>query len=266
MEDIVEEVRSLSTQGIKEFQLIAQDLTYYGKDLYKEYKIAELVDRLADISGVEWIRLHYAYPNQFPIDLLPVMRRHPNVCKYLDIALQHSSNRMLQKMRRNITKEETTSLLQKIREEVPGIFLRTTMMVGHPDETDVDFEDLLDFAKDNRFERLGAFAYSEEEGTYSAIHYTDNVDAATKQDRLDELMSIQQNITEDIQAGLTGKTLKVIIDRKEDDYYIGRTQYDSPEVDCEVLIRKNYHLNISEFYNIHITGTQGFDLIGEPIL
>jgi ribosomal protein S12 methylthiotransferase len=262
IETIENEVKSLVNQGVKEFQLIAQDLTYYGKDLYRKYNLPELIDRISEIKGVEWIRLHYAYPAHFPLQLLKVMREKPNVCKYLDIALQHSSDSMLKKMKRDITKEETIRLLRTVREEVPGIYLRTTLMVGHPGETGKDFEDLLDFVKTMRFERLGAFTYSEEEKTYSAIHYKDDIPDKIKQQRMDELMSIQEKIARQINESKVGKTLKVIIDREESGFYIGRTEYDSPEVDPEVLIDKSQKLNIGDFYNIKITGTQSFDLLG----
>jgi ribosomal protein S12 methylthiotransferase len=262
MEALEEEVKSLVQSGVKEFQLIAQDLTYYGKDIYKKYNLAELVSRISEIKGVEWIRLHYAYPAHFPLDLLPVMREKSNVCKYLDIALQHSSDAMLKKMRRNITREETLQLLYKIREEVPGIHLRTTMMVGHPGETEQDFEDLLAFVKEMRFERLGAFTYSEEEGTYSAINYKDDVAEEIKQQRIDLLMSVQEEIAGQINAAKVGQTLKVIIDREESGFYIGRTEFDSPEVDPEVLVSKTKEPVTGAFYPVKITGTQSFDLLG----
>ena len=262
MEDIENEVRLLVKQGVKEFQVIAQDLTYYGKDLYKQYNLAELLQRISDIEGVEWIRLHYAYPAHFPIDVLPVMRTRDNICKYLDIALQHGSDAVLKRMRRNITREETVHLLHAIRETVPDIHLRTTMMVGFPDETSEEFAELLDFVREMRFERLGAFAYSEEEKTYSAQHYKDSISAKTKQQRLDELMRMQETIAAEIQEAKIGQTLKVIIDREEPDFYIGRSEYDSPEVDPEVLIDKNTPLTIGEFYPIRITATQSYDLLG----
>ncbi|GHT47340.1 ribosomal protein S12 methylthiotransferase RimO [Bacteroidia bacterium] len=265
IETIEQEVKSLVKQGVKEFQLIAQDLTYYGKDIYKKYNLAELVRRISDIAGVEWIRLHYAYPTHFPLDLLPVMREKENVCKYLDIALQHSSDAMLKKMRRNITKQETIQLLRTIREEVPGIHLRTTMMVGYPGETEEDYADLLDFVKEMRFERLGAFPYSEEEGTYSAIHDKDTVDKKIKQQRMDELMNVQESIAAEISEAKIGQTLNVIIDREDADFYIGRTEYDSPEVDPEVLIAKNRKLKTGEFYPVKITGAQLYDLLGSTL-
>ncbi|MDR0680646.1 MAG: 30S ribosomal protein S12 methylthiotransferase RimO [Dysgonamonadaceae bacterium] len=262
IETIENEIKSLVNQGVKEFQLIAQDLTYYGKDLYRKYNLPELIDRISEIKGVEWIRLHYAYPAHFPLQLLKVMREKSNVCKYLDIALQHSSDSMLKKMKRDITKDETIQLLHTIRDEVPGIYLRTTLMVGHPGETEKDFEDLLDFVKTMRFERLGAFTYSEEEKTYSAIHYKDDIPDKIKQQRMNELMIMQEKIAKQINESNVGKILKVIIDGEESDFYIGRTEYDSPEVDTEVLINKNQKLNIGDFYNIKITGIQSFDLLG----
>jgi len=262
IESIESEVKSLVKQGVKEFQLIAQDLTYYGKDIYQKCNLAELVERISDLAGVEWIRLHYAYPTDFPLEVLKVMRERPNVCKYLDIALQHSSDSILKKMRRNITQAETIELLQTIREEVPGIHLRTTMMVGHPGESDKDFKDLINFVTKMRFERLGAFMYSEEEGTYSAIHYRDEVEAEIKQRRMDELMKIQEEITAHINESKIKATLKVMVDREESGFYIGRTEYDSPEVDAEVLITKNKKLQTGEFYSVQITGTQSVDLLG----
>jgi len=262
LEVIEEEVRSLVKQGVKEFQLIAQDLTYYGKDIYKKFHLAELLERISDIKGVEWIRLHYAYPALFPMKTLTVMRERENICNYLDIALQHSSDAMLKRMRRNITQKETRELLQTIRREVPGIHLRTTMMVGHPGETEADFIDLLNFVKEMRFERLGAFIYSEEDGTYSQRHYKDDVEPEIKSRRMDELMAVQEQIAQEIGESKIGHTLKVIIDREESDFYIGRTEYDSPEVDSEVLIEKNQVLIPGKFYPVKITDTQSFDLFG----
>lgn len=265
MEDIVEEVEMLVRKGVKEFQIIAQDLTYYGMDIYKKFCIAELVDRIASVPGVEWIRLHYAYPARFPYDLLPVMRKHPNVCKYLDIALQHISDNMLQTMHRHVTKKETYELLSRIREEVPGIHIRTTLMVGHPGEGESDFEELKEFVRQVRFERMGAFAYSEEEGTFSAEHYSDDIPEDVKQERLDELMAIQEEIAAEINASKIGEEMKVIIDREEEDYYVGRTEFDSPEVDPEVLIGKEKPLITGEFYTVRITDAQAFDLFGEVL-
>lgn len=265
MEEIEQQVRSLVKQGVKEFQVIAQDLTYYGFDLYRRYALPELVERISDISGVEWIRLHYGYPAHFPYDLLRVMRERDNVCKYMDIALQHISDPMLKKMRRNITKEETYELIRRMREEVPGLHLRTTLMVGHPGETEQDFEELVDFVKTVRLERMGAFAYSHEEGTYSYKHYQDDVDDEIKQERLDYLMRIQERISADINNAKIGQTLKVIIDREEDDFYVGRSEFDSPEVDPEILISKEKKLTLGEFYQVRIDDAQAFDLYGEII-
>lgn len=265
IEEIENEVSALVKQGVKEFQFIAQDLTYYGKELYKKYSIAELVERISAIDGVEWIRLHYAYPTHFPLDLLQVMKERDNVCKYLDIALQHSSDRMLKLMRRNISKEETIKLIETIRRQVPGIHLRTTMMTGHPGETEEDFEDMLQFIKDQKFERLGAFTYSDEEGTYSNLHYEDSISDEVKQERLDQIMAVQEEIAYESNRKKIGAVLKVIIDREEPEYYIGRSEFDSPEVDPEVLIAKNKKLNPGEFYLVKITGTQSFDIIGTPI-
>lgn len=265
IEEIEEEVRNLLAAGVKEFQVIAQDLSFYGYDNYKQAKLPELIERIAKIEGVEWIRLHYAYPANFPYDLLRVMRENDNVCKYLDIALQHVSDNMLTKMRRNISKQATYDLMKRIREEVPGIHLRTTLMVGHPGETKKDFEELLQFVNDMRFERMGAFPYSHEDGTYAYDNYKDSISDATKQERMDLLMSAQEKIAFETNEEKIGKTLKVVVDKEESDYYVGRTEYDSPEVDPEVLIKKNKMLNIGEFYNVKITDAQSFDLYGEVI-
>lgn len=265
MEEVEREVRLLVKQGVKEFQMIAQDLTYYGFDLYKQAALPELVKRISDIPGVEWIRLHYGYPSHFPYELLTVMRERENVCKYMDIALQHISNSMLKQMRRNITKEETYELIRRMREEVPNIHLRTTLMVGHPGETEQDFGELIEFVKQVRFERMGAFAYSHEEGTYSFKHYTDNIDPQIKQDRLDHLMRIQEGISADVNAAKIGKDYKVIIDREEEDFYVGRTEFDSPEVDPEILIAKERILNPGQFYQVRIQDTQAFDLYGSVL-
>lgn len=263
IEEILDEVRYLVSQGVKEFQIIAQELTYYGIDIYKKQAIAELVERIADIEGVEWIRLHYAYPLHFPDDLLRVMRERKNVCKYLDIALQHVSTKILKKMQRHVTKEDTYALIEKMRREVPGICIRTTMMVGFPGETDKDFEELMDFVKWAKFDRLGAFAYSEEDGTYAAENYRDNVSKKKKQERLDRLMEVQQRISTRLNDEKVGKVFKTIIDRVEGDYYIGRTEFDSPDVDTEVLINCNEgDLKIGEFYDVLITDATEFDLMG----
>lgn len=261
-DDILDEARRLVAKGVREIQLIAQDLTYYGKDMARKPLIADLVQRLSDISGIEWLRLHYGYPNDFPMDLLPVMRDRDNVCRYMDIALQHISDPVLKRMHRNITAQETRDLLCRIREEVPGIHLRTTMMVGFPGETDDDFNRLLDFVKEQRFERMGAFAYSEVEGTYSAVHYDDDITDDVKQARLSRLMRVQQEIAESISEAKVGKTFKTIIDRLEGDYYVGRTEFDSPEVDPEVLIKADGRLATGKFHNVKITGADAFDLYG----
>ena len=262
IEDILDEVRELVVCGVKEFQMIAQELTYYGLDLYKERRIAQLVSDIADIPGVKWLRLHYAYPTQFPMELLDVMREKQNVCKYLDIALQHISDSVLSSMHRNVTAKETYDLITTIREKVPGIHLRTTLMVGHPGETDDDFEQLIEFVKWAKFERMGAFAYSEEEGTYSGDNYEDDVPDDVKQNRLSKLMRIQQRISSEIQERKKGCVLPVIIDRIEGEYYVGRTEYDSPDVDPEVLIscHDNQNVVIGEFYNAQIDTSDDFDL------
>lgn len=265
MEEIVDEVKWLVSQGVKEFQVIAQDLTYYGIDLYGENRLAALVEQISDVPGVEWIRLHYAYPAKFPFDLLRVMRGRKNVCKYLDIALQHISDKMLDMMHRHVTKEDTYALIDKIREEVPGIHLRTTLIVGHPGEEDSDFDDLMDFVSKARFERMGAFPYSEEEGTYSANHYEDNIPFEVKSERVDRLMALQQNISWEINSSKIGQEMKVIVDRELPDYYIGRTEFDSPEVDPEVLIKKDNVLQIGSFYEVKITGAEDFDLYAEVV-
>ncbi len=263
IEEILDEVRYLVAQGVKEFQIIAQELTYYGIDIYKKQAIAELVERIADIEGVEWIRLHYAYPLHFPEELLRVMRERKNVCKYLDIALQHVSTKILKKMQRHVTKEDTYALIEKMRREVPGICIRTTMMVGFPGETDKDFEELMDFVKWAKFDRLGAFAYSEEDGTYAAENYRDNVSKKKKQERLDRLMELQQRISTRLNEEKVGKVFKTIIDRVEGDYYIGRTEFDSPDVDTEVLIHTGEgEMKIGEFYDVLITDATEFDLMG----
>ena len=268
IEDIVTEVESLVTKGVKEFQVIAQELTGYGTDLYGRQMIAPLIDRIAQVPGVEWIRLHYAYPTNFPMELLQVMRHRDNVCKYLDIALQHISDNQLSAMRRHITRQQTYDLIETIRREVSGIHLRTTLMVGFPGETDEDFQELLDFVRWAKFERMGAFAYSEEEGTYAAEHYTDDVPDEVKQARLSKLMRVQQQISADVQESKVGQELQVIIDREEGDYFIGRTEYDSPEVDPEVLIKKSpsprrgESLRPGMFVRTTIESADDFDLYG----
>ncbi len=266
MEEILDEVRWLVSQGVKELQVIAQELTYYGVDLYGEQRIAELVEQMSAIEGLHWIRLHYAYPTHFPWDLLRVMREHKNVCKYLDVALQHISDNMLTRMRRHITRQETIEFIERLRREVPGIHIRTTLMVGFPGETDDDFQQLLDFTRWARFERMGAFAYSEEDGTYAADNYEDDVPQVVKEQRLSRLMRLQQRISAEIEEAKVGQTLEVIIDRQEGDYYIGRTEFCSPEVDPEVLIRSNgQDVKEGEIYQVRITDSEEFDLYGEII-
>ena len=266
MEDILSEVERLVGEGVKEFQIIAQELTYYGIDLYGSQRLPELVERMAAIPGVEWIRLHYAYPNHFPIDLLRVMREHDNVCNYLDIALQHINDRMLDRMQRHTTRQETLDLIATMRREVPDICLRSTLMVGFPGETDAEFDELMDFVREVRFDRMGAFAYSEEEGTYAANHYTDDVPEEVKSQRLDRLMALQESIMAEKEAEEVGKTYKTIIDRVEGEYYIGRTEKNSPEVDCEVLIPTvDRPLTIGNFYQVRITDADEVDLYGEVV-
>ena len=261
MEEILEEVKWLVAQGVKEFNVIAQDLSSYGLDLYKEHRLAHLVDEMAQISGVEWIRLHYAYPTDFPYDILPVIAKHSNVCKYMDIALQHCSSNVLDKMRRRITRAEQDELITRIRKEIPGICIRTTLLVGHPGETEKDFNELCQWVKEMRFDRMGAFAYSEEEGTFAARHYKDDIPQEEKERRVDTLMSIQQEISAETLAQMVGSKQRIVIDREEPDYYIGRTQYDSPDVDCEVLIAKEgERLEIGEFYTVNIIKSEDFDL------
>ena len=266
IEEILDEVRYLVSKGVKEFQIIAQELTFYGVDLYKKQTIAELVERISDIEGVEWIRLHYAYPSNFPYDLLRVMRERKNVCKYLDIALQHVSTKVLKKMQRHVTKEDTYVLVERMRQEVPGICLRTTMMVGFPGEGDKEFEELMDFVKWAKFDRLGAFAYCEEDGTYAAENYRDSISKKKKQERLDRLMEVQQRISTRLNDEKVGKNFLTIIDRVEGDYYVGRTEFDSPDVDTDVLIHvSDGELKIGEFYNVLITDSTEFDLMGRVV-
>ena len=265
IEEIEQEVKSLVERGVREFNIIAQDLSSYGRDLYGKLSLAPLVERLAGIEGVDRIRLHYAYPAEFPYDTLPVMARHKNVCNYLDIALQHISDNMLTAMRRHITAEETRRLLAEIRKAVPGIHIRTTLMVGFPGETEEDFLQLMDFVREQRFERMGAFAYSEEEGTYAALNLPDTVPLEVKEDRLNRLMALQEDISMELQQEKTGKTFDVIIDSEEEDYYIGRTEYDSPEVDPEVLVKKTLPLQVGGIYPVKITRALPFELIGEAL-
>lgn len=263
IEEITAEVTGLVKRGVKEFNIIAQDLSSYGTDLYGSQRLAELIDRIAEIPGVGWIRLHYAYPAQFPMDILDVMAKHPNVCKYLDIALQHISDNVLANMRRHITGAQTRELLAEIRRRVPGIHIRTTLMTGFPGEGEKEFEELKAFVKEQRFERMGAFAYCEEEDTYGAKHFDDDIPEEVKQQRLSEIMDIQAEIATEINESKIGSTMRVIIDREEDEYYVGRTEYDSPEVDQEVLIKKSRKLDKGEFYDVRITEAQYFDLIAE---
>lgn len=262
MEEILNEVQWLVSQKVKEFNVIAQDLSSYGLDLYKEHRLPELIDRMAQIDGVHWIRLHYAYPTDFPDELLEVMAKHPNVCKYLDIALQHCSDHVLQLMRRHITRAEQDALLTRIRARVPNICIRTTLLVGHPGETEEDFEELKQWVREMRFDRMGAFAYSDEEGTYANLHYQDDIPQEVKDQRVAEIMAIQQEISGELTQQKVGKTIEVVIDREEPDYYIGRTQFDSPEVDCEVLIDKQKTLQVGDFYPIMIVRAEEFDFYG----
>ncbi len=265
MEDILKEVELLVSQGVREFQIIAQELTFYGLDLYGERRIAQLISAIADVKGVEWVRLHYAYPKDFPMELLDVMNEKTNVCKYLDIALQHISTNVLSNMDRHIDKEQTYSLVKAIREKVPGIHLRTTLMVGFPGEGETEFQELVEFVKWARFERMGAFAYSEEEGTPAERRLTDDVPEDVKQERLSLLMALQQDISAEIQQEKVGQVMKVIIDRSEGEYFIGRTQFDSPEVDPEVLIPVSAQLIIGSFYDVRITDADDFDLYADVV-
>jgi len=261
MDEILGEVRWLVSQGVKELNVIAQELTYYGVDIDGRQHIAELIEQMANIEGVEWIRLHYAYPTHFPWDLLRVMREHDNVCNYLDIALQHISDHMLSRMKRHVTKEETYELVRRLRAEVPGIHLRTTLMVGFPGETQEDFDELIAFTKWARFERMGAFAYSEEEGTYSEQHYDDDVPEEVKQQRLDKLMRVQQSISSEIEAEKVGTVVRMVVDRREGDFYVGRTAFCSPEVDPEVLVPASEgELSVGQFYNVRVTDSEEFDI------
>ena len=263
MPDIISEVKSLVSQGVKEFNIIAQDLSSYGMDLYGEMRLPQLIESLAQIPGVEWIRLHYAYPAQFPYEILPVMARHSNVCRYLDVALQHIADPVLTNMRRHITRSQTLQFIERVRREVPGIHLRTTLMVGFPGEGEKEFEELKAFVEEARFERMGAFAYSQEEGTYAAEHFADDIPAEVKQRRLDEIMELQEQISLDVNEAKVGSTMRVIIDSEDEDYYVGRTEFDSPEVDPEVLIAKNQPLKIGEFYDVTITEALPYELIAE---
>jgi ribosomal protein S12 methylthiotransferase len=265
MDDLVKEAKYLAKSGVKEILLIAQDLSYYGIDLYGKGMLAELIQKIAEVEGIEWIRLHYLYPTKFPMDILPLFRTVPKLCKYIDIPLQHSANNVLKHMLRHVTTEETEALLQKIKAEVPGIAIRTTMLVGHPGETEEDFEQLKSFVFKHRFDRLGAFTYSHEEGTYGYKTYSDDVPEDVKQARADELMGLQQGVSAQLNAAKVGQTLKVIIDREDDEFYIGRTEFDSPEVDGEVLISKEIQLKKGQFCQVEITGAEEFDLYGKVV-
>jgi len=265
MGDLLDEVRHLTAKGVKEFNVIAQDLSSYGTDIEGRMMLPELIDSMAQIEGVDWIRLHYAYPTQFPYDILPVMAKRDNVCSYLDIALQHISDKVLTNMRRHINRQETLNLLARLRREVPGIHIRTTLMVGFPGEGEQEFEELMDFTREARFERMGAFAYSEEAGTWAAQHLDDDIPQEVKQERLQRLMALQEEISQDIQQHKVGQTLRVIVDREDEDYYIGRTQWDSPEVDPEVLISKEKPLAIGEFTQVRITEALPFDLVATSV-
>lgn len=263
IEELEAEVRLLVAQGVKEFNVIAQDLSSYGIDLYGEQRLATLIDRLAGIEGVEWLRLHYAYPAQFPYDILPVMASHDNVCRYIDIALQHINDKVLHNMRRHITRDETLELIARMRREVPGIHLRTTLMVGFPGEGDAEFDELKEFVKEARFDRMGAFAYSEEDGTYAAQHFTDEIPQEVKEQRLGQIMELQEEIALELNEAKVGQTMKVMIDREEADYFVGRTEFDSPEVDPEVLVEKSEGLAVGEFAQVKITEAMPFELIGK---
>ena len=265
MEELLEEVETLAKRGVKEFNVIAQDLSSYGLDLYGRQALPELIEKMSEIDGVEWIRLHYAYPSQFPYEILRVMREKKNVCSYIDIALQHISDKVLGNMQRHISQEETLQLITRLREEVPGIHIRTTLMTGFPGEGEDEYKELKDFVVKSRFDRMGAFAYSEEEGTFAAHNYDDIIPDEIKQHRLQEIMEIQEGIAQELNEEKIGNTLKVIIDREEDEYYVGRTEFDSPEVDPEVLVAKNKELQIGEFYNVKITGALPFELLGEVV-
>ena len=263
LEEIVDEVKALAANGVKELQVIAQDLSSYGTDLYQRNRLAELVDAISEVDGIEWVRLHYAYPAGFPHDLLDVMARNPKVCKYLDLALQHSSNNMLKLMRRHITKEQTIELLNEIRAKVPGIHLRTTLITGHPGETEEDFNDLMEFVKSMRFERLGVFPYSHEEDTYAWNNYEDNIPEEVKQERADKIMALQEGISAEVNEAKVGKVIKVVVDRKEGDHIVGRTEFDSPEVDPEVVVRGN--AKVGEFCMVKITEAEDYDLVGDVV-
>ena len=263
MEELVKEAKYLAKNGVKEILLIAQDLSYYGIDLYGKGMLAELIQKIAEVDGIRWIRLHYLYPTKFPMDILPLFKTVPKLCKYIDIPLQHSSNNVLKHMLRQVTTEETEALLLKIKTEIPGIAIRTTMLVGHPGETEEDFEQLKGFIQKHKFDRLGAFTYSHEEGTYGYQKYSDDIPEEVKQARADEIMAIQQGISERLNAAKVGQTLTVIVDREDDEFFVGRTEFDSPEVDGEVLIGKETPLKKGQFVQVEITSADEFDLYGK---
>ncbi len=265
IEDLVSEAKLLAAKGVKELMLIAQDSTFYGIDIYGKRRLADLLTELSKVDGIEWLRLHYAYPTQFPIDVLDVMRSNPKVCKYLDIPFQHVNNTVLKNMRRGNTRQQTYDLIRAFREQVPGIALRTTLIVGHPGEDEAAFAELMDFVREAKFERLGAFTYSEEEGTYGAKHLKDEIPQEEKQRRADVLMRLQAEISGTLNQEKVGKTFRSIIDRKEGEYYVGRTEYDSPEVDGEVLITSAKPLALGEFYGVKISKVEEFDLYGETL-
>lgn len=265
IESLIMEARYLAKKGVKEILLIAQDLSYYGIDIYGKTRLAELVSRISEIDGIEWIRLHYLYPTKFPYEILPVMRENPKVCKYIDMPLQHIANPVLKNMLRHVTREETENLIKRIKEEVPGVAIRTTMLVGFPGETEADFDELKDFIEEVRFERLGVFPYSNEDGTYAAEKFADRLSDEEKQERADEIMEIQQGISAEINQGKIGKTFKVVIDRREGDFYIGRTEFDSPEVDGEVMVTSEKELKKGEFVTVKITGAEDYDLYAKPV-
>ncbi|HPE77778.1 MAG TPA: 30S ribosomal protein S12 methylthiotransferase RimO [Draconibacterium sp.] len=265
IESLIMETRYLAKKGVKEILLIAQELSYYGIDIYGKSRLAELVNLISEIEGIEWIRLHYLYPTKFPYDILPVMRENPKVCKYVDMPLQHIANPVLKNMMRHVTREETEALIKRIKDEVPGVVLRTTFLVGFPGETEADYEELKDFIEEMKFERLGVFPFSNEDGTYANRHFKDDVPDEEKQERADEIMEIQQEISAGLNRQKVGKIMKVIIDKKEGEFYVGRTEFDSPEVDGEVLVTSSGKLKNGDFVNVKITGSEDYDLYGEVV-
>jgi len=265
LESLVKEARYLAKKGVKEILLISQELSSYGVDIYGKNQLPKLIEQISEIEGIEWIRLHYLYPTKFPYEILPIMRENPKVCKYLDMPLQHIANPVLKRMMRHVTREETEALINRIKDEVPGVILRTTMLVGFPGETDDDFVELKQFVRETKFEKLGVFPYSHEEGTYAAKRFSDDVPEEVKQARADEIMEIQQQVSAELNREKIGQVLNVIIDRKEDDFYIGRTEFDSPEVDGEVLVTSETELEKGEFVQVKITGAEDYDLYGTII-